>query len=191
MSAEPTTYDLIRKKDKLAPRRLFERYGKKLSGYAQKAWKLDEDDAWDLSYKTLEKVMKTADQYTFESEQRFSSFVYKVFINYLRNHYRDTKSNRPEFVDLNDDLHGAPAVPEKENKESDAMKLLNEELDKLEDWQRILLLMRSQDMPYSAIAQFVDKPEDQLKVYYQRLKKQLTDTMNAKLNLIPQGNANV
>jgi RNA polymerase sigma factor (sigma-70 family) len=189
MSSEPT-YDLIRKKDKLAPGVLYERYGRKLSGYAQKAWKLDEDAAWDLAYKTLEKVIKSAGQYTFESEQRFSSFVYKVFINYLRNHYRDTKTN-PEFVELNDRIHAGSADAEKEQNCDPRLNLLNEELDKLESWQRILLLMRSQDMPYAAIAKFVDKPEEQLKVYYQRLKKQLTDSMNAKLHLIPQGNANV
>lgn len=45
----------------------------------------------------------------------------------------------------------------------------------------MLLLLRSQDMPYSEIAKFVNKPEDQLKVYYSRLKKALTKRMNEKL----------
>ncbi|MBK6985309.1 MAG: hypothetical protein IPH32_11365 [Bacteroidetes bacterium] len=57
--------------------------------------------------------------------------------------------------------------------------ILQQELEKLEDWQRILLLMRGQDMPYSKISEFVKKPENQLKVYYARLKKQLTENVNA------------
>lgn len=55
--------------------------------------------------------------------------------------------------------------------------MLREELEKLEDWQRILLLMRSQEMPYSEIAKYVNKPEEQLKVYYSRLKNALTVKM--------------
>ena len=61
------------------------------------------------------------------------------------------------------------------------LTILQQELEKLEDWQRILLLMRGQDMPYSKISEFVKKPENQLKVYYARLKKQLTDNVNAEL----------
>ena len=55
-------------------------------------------------------------------------------------------------------------------------------MDKLEEWQRILLLMRGQDMPYNEISAFVNKPENQLKVYYARLKKQLLENVSAELN---------
>jgi RNA polymerase sigma factor (sigma-70 family) len=189
MKQEKATYELISLNDKQAPVALYERYGRKLSGFAQKAWKLDEDSAWDLVYKTLDKIMTSAGNYQFESEQKFSSFVYKVFINYLRNHYRDTKSSVPEFVELNDRMAQEPSEGEKEMKVNTRLSLLNDELDKLEDWQRILLLMRSQDVPYANIATYVDKPESQLKVYYQRLKKALSDTLNEKLNQTSEQNA--
>jgi hypothetical protein len=39
-------------------------------------------------------------------------------------------------------------------------------------------------MSYSKISEFVKKPENQLKVYYARLKKQLTDNVNAELEKI-------
>ena len=55
---------------------------------------------------------------------------------------------------------------------------LNEELDKMEDWERMLLLMRSEGRAYSEIAQYIDKPENQLKVYYQRLKEQIQKKLN-------------
>jgi DNA-directed RNA polymerase specialized sigma24 family protein len=55
---------------------------------------------------------------------------------------------------------------------------LNEVLDQMEDWERMLLLMRSEGRPYSEIAIYIDKPEHQLKVYYQRLKDRLTKKLN-------------
>jgi RNA polymerase sigma factor (sigma-70 family) len=192
MKMEQETHALIKSGHKEAPRLLYERYGRKLSGYAQGAWKLNEDEAWDLVYKTLDKIMRSAPGYEFVSEEKFSSFVYKIFINYLRNFYRDKKASTPEFVPLTDQI---PAVQSRsetiERPESPALLLLKAELDKLEDWQRILLLMRSQDIPYADIAPLVGKPEDQLKVYYQRLKKQLGERMNEQLNQIPKDNANV
>ena len=54
-------------------------------------------------------------------------------------------------------------------------------MDKLEEWQRILLLMRGQNMSYKEIIPFVNKPEKQLKVYYARLKKKLLENVNAEL----------
>ena len=50
-----------------------------------------------------------------------------------------------------------------------------------EDWQRVLLLMRSQEVPYSEIAKYVNKPEEQLKVYYSRLKNVLTAKMQERV----------
>jgi hypothetical protein len=57
----------------------------------------------------------------------------------------------------------------------------------MEDWERILLLMRGQNIPYSEISKFVHKPEKQLKVYYARLKKKLLEDMNETLNKIDSG----
>ena len=37
-------------------------------------------------------------------------------------------------------------------------------------------------MPYNEISAFVNKPENQLKVYYARLKKQLLENVSAELN---------
>jgi hypothetical protein len=43
--------------------------------------------------------------------------------------------------------------------------------------------MRSQDVPYSEIVKYTGKTEDQLKVYYGRLKKKLADKLNEKIAL--------
>ncbi len=174
------TYELIKNKDKESIRVLYERYGKKLFGYARKKWKLGEDENWDIVYKTLYKVIDTHASYQFTSEAKFSSFVFTVFINYLRNFYRDAKKLPVEIIAL-DDSFVDTGIPENETAVSPSMNFLVAELDLLEDWERILLLMRSQDVPYSEIAKLTNRSEDQLKVYYGRLKKKLAERLADKI----------
>ena len=94
----------IRKKDKQAIALLYERYGKKLYGFAINKWKVSEDEAWDLVYKTLYKILDVIDKYTFESESKFNGFIYQIFINNLRNHYKEQKSKKVKTVELNDKM---------------------------------------------------------------------------------------
>jgi len=181
--SDQTTYSLIRKSDTNAVTVLYERYGKKLAGYAIKKWNTAEDDAWDLVYKTLYRVMETSNKYTFASEEKFSGFVFTVFVNYLRNLFRDRK-HLPEMVrEMDEKIASFDSAQDDTAEElSPPVKLLNEALDELEDWERILLLMRSQDVPYSKIAQLTGKEEDNLKVYYGRLKKKLETMLSEKMN---------
>jgi RNA polymerase sigma factor (sigma-70 family) len=176
------TYELIRRKKKDGVALIYQRYGKKLFGYGINSWKLNEDEAWELIYKTLYKVVETTASYEFESEDKYASFIFKVYINYLRTHYRDKKS-KPVPVEMNFPAENVPSNEEPET-ESAGMTLLKSELDKLEDWERMLLLLRSQDMPYQEIANYVNRPVEQLKVYYQRLKATIMKRMNEKL--VPQ-----
>lgn len=160
---------------------LYNRYGKRLYAYGTMSWKLNEDDAWDMVYKTLYKVLSSYKQYQFENEDKFSAFVFKVFINFLRNHYRDHKklSERFHLIQL-DGLDVPDNTQEQELSTHPMMQALTEILETLEDWQRILLLMRSEGRPYSEIAPYVDKPEEQLKVYYQRLKQDINKKINER-----------
>jgi len=162
---------------------LYNRYGKKLYSYAIYKWNVSEDDAWDLVYKTLYKVIDSYKNYEFASEEKFGSFVFKIFINYLRNHYQAEKKIKADFPlsEINSsDLANKEEVTVSAETKNPKLKALNEELEKMEDWQRMLLLMRSDGQAYSDIAKFIDKPENQLKVYYQRLKEQLTKKLNGK-----------
>lgn len=172
---------IIKKKDKKAIDLLYRKYGQKLYGYAITKWNVSEDEAWELVYKTLYKVMSVIDSYTFESEEKFSGFIFKIFINYLRNYYRDNKNKQIETVELNDSIaYKQTGKQEKENpvKQNPLMDCMQRVLQSLEDWQRILLLMRAQDYSYESIAAYVGKPGEQLKVYYMRLKKVVTEKTN-------------
>lgn len=171
------TYEIINRGERNGVALLYERYGKRLYGYALNSWRLSEDEAWDLIYKSLYKVVESTRSYSFESEEKYGSFIFKVFINYLRTHHRDKKA-KPDLLQF-DDMVKDVAEPTIDT-ESEKVSVLKNELEKFEDWERMLLLLRSQDMPYSEIAKYVNKPAQQLKVYYQRLKAELVERMNEK-----------
>jgi len=159
------------------------RYGKQLFAYSLKNWKTDEDTAWDIIYKTYEKISKQIDKYSFKSEDKFASFVMVSFLNNLRNHFRDIKKQIEIVPEDRIKLHPVISDDDQEQTDSTKLKLLKEELANLEDWERMLLLLKAQQMPYSEIAKYVDKPEKQLKVYYARLKKRITERMTLKMEV--------
>jgi RNA polymerase sigma factor (sigma-70 family) len=175
----------IKEKDTDAIALLYNRYGKKLFGYARIKWNLNEDDAWEIVYKTLYKVIKVIDNYQFEDENKFVGFLFKVFINYLRNHYRDTKDKQLDLVEL-EETHYKQKDDKQEQAEpvklSPLMECLQKVLQLMEDWQRTILLMRAQEYTYEAISKYVNKPEEQLKVYHMRLKKTVTERTNECIN---------
>lgn len=157
---------------------LYEQFGRKLYGYAVSKWNVSEDDAWDLVYKTLYKVIEVSDKYTFENENKLGGFLFKIFVNYLRNHYRDNKDKQLQMIEVTAIENVAVEKQEAHEPPSDKMKCLQLELEKFDDWQRVLLMMRAQDFSYEEIEKYVNKPSSQLKVYYMRLKKQLTEKIN-------------
>lgn len=177
---------ILKNKNKETVALLYERYGRKLYGYAISKWKVSEDDAWGLVYKTLYKALQSGDQYSFETEAKFSSFLFKTFINYLRNHYRDTKSKgivTTELLESHEKMsQDKNETEEEKTPSSPLMKCLQKALAILEDWQRVLLLMRAQDYSYEAISPYVDRPGEQLKVYHMRLKKVVTEKTNDCMN---------
>ena len=184
---------------------IYARYGRKLFSYACTSWHLDEDTSWELVYETLYKTIEKIDDYEFSTEKKFGSFLFTIFCNNLRRHYRDTRKReeRLSFATFNEqNFEQSKSNPElateravmdhmvnasldayhqPESSSDSLMKIMEECLGKLEDWERILLLLRSQDMPYNEVANYVNKPADQLKVYYQRAKTKLERLIELEL----------
>ncbi|MBT3303598.1 MAG: RNA polymerase sigma factor [Bacteroidetes bacterium] len=174
-----TFHKKLSRQNKESVKWMFENYGRKLSHYAIHSWKIKEDEAWDQVYNTIYKVIESYSSYTFNSISEFNSFVYRVFINQLKNQLKSAKKEIQEVEFLENNLPTQSQDNEADIPEQ--MRILEEELSTLEDWQRILLLLRSQGMPYKQIANYVDKPEDQLKIYYQRLKNKLEEKMKNRI----------
>jgi RNA polymerase sigma-70 factor (ECF subfamily) len=205
---EIATYTLIQQDRSSAVEVLYQRYGKKLYSYAVTSWHLSEDESWEIVYETLYRTVEKFDNYTFESEKKFSSFIFTIFCNNLRRQYRDAKkmAEKLQFSPFNESLfeesHSNPglfterqvqhklsdaavnAFREEASVNSELMDMLELCLDELQDWERILLLLRSQNMPYSDIAEYMNKPADQLKVYYQRTRNKLAQLLEVKLSSV-------
>lgn len=177
------TYYILHSKSKDASAVLYERYGKKLYTYAIQTWNINEDDAWELVYKTLNKVIDSYKKYQFASEEKFASFTFRIFINLIKDYKRAkiTEKSKLDIVYSEDIQEYGSTNQEIENEDEPKPNFLihhlNNELAKLDDWQKDLLLMKAQDIPYSEISKVVDKPENQLKVYYQRLKARIMNNM--------------
>ena len=173
----------LRKKDKKAIGILYTKYGKKLYGHAITQWQLEEDDAWDVVYKTLYKVIDSMENYSFEDENRFIGFVFRIFTNYLKNHLRDSKGKRPlatPFLENHEVLLKSDEPEDQQERvASPIMRCLKKVLAELEDWKRILLLMRAQNFSYKEIAPYTNRPEKQLKVYHLRLRSAVLKNTNS------------
>ena len=184
MDSEKAGYQVLKTDREKGIKLLYDLYSKKLLSYSSFNWKTEHDVAWDIIYKTIYKVADVIHKYEFENEEKFASFIFKIFINYLRNHVRDSKTAAQGITEipLSDHIINNYTRSSKKTLPTQPLKILQEELEKLEDWQRILLLMRSQNMPYSEISKFTNKSEDQLKVYYGRLKKELSKNINEQLS---------
>lgn len=176
-------HKIVSRQNRESVKWMYENFGRKLYHYAISSWKISEDEAWEQVYKTIYKVIESYSSYTFNSHSEFNSFVYKVFINHLKNLWKISKNETQTEELIESNISRSTEIVERDV--SDRMKILEEELNKLEDWQRILLLLRSQGMPYKQIASYVDKPDDQLKIYYQRLKNKLEEKMKKTTALAP------
>lgn len=163
---------------------LYLQYAKKLLSYTIRTYNLNEDDAMSMVYKTIYRVAEVAPNYTFDNEFKKQGFIFKTHINYLRNYFRDNKTfeQKHREIDIAD-----LAENNSERGANPKLNILQKLLDEMEDWQRMLLLLRSQEMPYAEIAIFVQRPEKHLKVYYARLKRQLLLDINKELSKTENG----
>lgn len=161
---------------------LYTLYAKPLLRYTKRCYQINEEDSLDLVYKTIYKIAGISNAISFENEAKRRAYVFKTHINFLRNYFRDNKNFEYKNTEVN--LHDDLVTNEAEEKitSNPKLKLLESLLSELEDWQRILLLMRGQGVSYKEISKLTDKPEKHLKVYYARLKKQLLLDMNKKLS---------
>ncbi len=177
---------LVKENPRKGLEKLFEKYSNKLFSYCVSNWGFSEDESWDLIYSTFETILDSIKGYDFESERHFENFLFKVFKNNLRQLYRKQKAllEHIQFVPL--ELEGLEKEGEKLfgqmydedlKVSSPQIELLNHALERLNDSDRELLLLRGQNFSYEQIASFLGIEDNQLKVKAHRAKKKLVDLM--------------
>lgn len=188
--------ELVKKKDRKALELLYERYGKKFYSYSVNRWNLGEDEGWDVVYKTLETLVVKLSNYTFPTQQDFDRFIFRVLINFLRQYYRASqrRARDIEFVDIDgvdsaktfEKYLSASAIRdyyETESLDNPILNNLTNALERLDEKDRDLLLLRAQNFSYEEIADLLSIEDAQLKVTHHRAKKKLIEILNSMTNI--------
>jgi len=185
--------DLINNKDPNGLKELFDSFGKKFYGYAVSKWNFSKDEAWDVVYKTLETLVLKLPNYEFKSEAHFKNFLYKVFVNFLRQQFRSQRNKQIEIehLDFNSDVsedkdgNASDNLHFKIDKqtyndyyraeiiESPKLVALNIALEKLQTEEKDILLLRAQGFSYEEVAGLLSIDNKQLKVKHLRAKNKL------------------
>ena len=184
--------ELVKKKDTQALKVLYENYGRKFYSYCLFRWHLNEDEGWDVVYKTLETLVLKLSNYSFESQKDFERFIFRVLINFLRQHYRaaQAKEKDIELVDMDgvdstktlERYLSSSAVKDyykAESFDNPAINQLTAALEKLDEVDRDLLLLRAQNFSYEEIVDMLKIDDAQLKVRHHRAKKKLIEILTS------------
>lgn len=170
---------------------LFFRYGQKFYGFAVSNWKFTEDEAWDIVYQTLETIILKIGKYKIESQAHFDNLVYKVFLNFLRQSFRSKKRAQQNIQllrlgEMEADISADPnefKIPfdsdffkeyyDSEEVDNPKLKELELALNKLDPFEKDLLLLKANEFTYDQIAEMLHIENNQLKVKHHRAKQKL------------------
>lgn len=185
---------LIEEKDPLGWETLFTLYGQKFYGFAVINWNFTEDEAWDIVHQTLETVVLKIGEYEISSQAHFDNLLFKIFANFLRQHFRKKKRiekdfkvipllelgnledfERNDFNDIENQFSEdfLKDFYEMEEVENPRLRELELALNKLSSLEKELLLLRANNFTYDQIAEMLNIDNDQLKVKHHRAKLKL------------------
>jgi RNA polymerase sigma-70 factor (ECF subfamily) len=193
--------ELITRKDRKGLEVLYVSYGSYFYGYAIKKWQFDEDEAWEVVYKTLDTLVLKLKDYSFNSKAHFESFIFKVFLNFLRQSFRLKRQHQTDIVylDLTESNPGRDevgAIEEMEvvfddnlfsdyyqsaGGENANLSALKAALKSLEEEEQDILLLRAQNYTYAEIGNLLKIEAGLLKVKHFRAKQKLVKLINNKI----------
>lgn len=192
-----TIIEQLAEKNKKGYESLYILFANKFYGYAITKWNFSEDESWDIVYKTLETLVNKLSNYKFESQAHFNGFVFKVFINFLRQQYRLNKTREKEinfirlgevdYGEVDSALEGIETNKiegsfskefftdyyHNEGGENPKLIELKKALEKLDKNEQDILLLKAQNYTYDEIAQMLRIENKQLKVKHHRAKHKL------------------
>jgi RNA polymerase sigma-70 factor (ECF subfamily) len=176
---------------------LFQGYGQQLFGFSVTHFHIDEDEGYDVLYKTMETVGKVITRYEFSSENHFANWLFKIHKNNILQLLRSKKSKEKQFqmieyanwenevnelsdgeINLDDyksviEQISSIAPYENSPKSNKLMNAMEKALHQLNDIERGLLLLRMNNYSYDEIAQMLNIENNQLKVKFNRAKAKL------------------
>lgn len=171
---------------------LYEVYGKHLYQFSLRNWGLNEDEGYDILYKTLETVGKVIARYEFSSEKHFTNWLFKIQKNNILMFVR-AKAAREEIVFSSDEWekeavetelelehpdfaeHVITSLPanqlyEENTTTSPLFSAMEKALQLISETDRDILLLRMNNYTYDEIASMLGIDNKQLKVKFLRAK---------------------
>lgn len=172
----------VQKGDTESFRVLVERYEPKMHRYA-KRFLFANDDAKDLLQEIFIKVYVNIR--SFDSERRFSPWIYRIahneFVNALKKKKKDRNLLSLFYVDVLFPHPIAKETADEETMRQEIKKVLNGSLDKLDPkYREPLTLYYLEDMDYKEIAEILRVPVSTVGVRLQRGKAMLKELVKTK-----------
>jgi RNA polymerase sigma-70 factor (ECF subfamily) len=125
---------------------------------------------------------------SFRRESKFSTWLYSIMVNYCKNYKK--KNRRMNVVSLNvsrgDEEYDMQLPDERENPEdavvmNDSLRIVREEIDKLpDDYREILVLRDINGLSYNEISEILDLNLSNVKVRIHRGREFLKNRLNSR-----------
>lgn len=155
---------------------LMNRYSEKLTRYAQRISNLRTEEVEDVIQEVFIKVYKNLND--FESDLRFSSWIYRITHNQVISHHR-AKNARPQTVEIDDALANRLRAEVDLTKEIIGQDLKVEIatlLAKLKPIHREILVLRFfEEKSYEEISDILKKPSGSVATLIYSAKKELKE----------------
>ena len=165
--------------------KIIEKYKDKTFNYVYSQVK-DYDEALDITQEIF--IMTIEALRSFRRESKFSTWFYSIMVNYCKNYRK--KNSRYNLVSINssrgDDEYDMQLPDERENPENevimnDSLRIVKDEIDKLpDDYREILLLRDIQGLSYNEIADILEISLSNVKVRIHRGREFLKNRLLAR-----------
>lgn len=173
---------------------LYDFYSKSLYQYSVRNWNLDEDEAYDILYKTLETVGKVIGRYEFSTEKHFSNWLFKIHKNnnlmFVRSKLAKeeiefkTVDWQQEYQEADEDhdpidFNENPIAGQSEelygstSSTNPLFNALEKALLMINETDRDIVLLRMNNYSYEDIANMLGIENNQLKVRFLRAKAKI------------------
>lgn len=171
---------------------LYECYGKSLYQFSSRNWNLDEDECYEVLYKTLETVGKVIARQEFSSEKHFTNWLFKIHKNNTLMFVRSKRAKeevefktvdwQEEYLEAEEDngsvnFEEASFLPassgqlyEESNTVNPLFNAMEKALQSINEIDRDILLLRMNNYSYEDIAAMLGIENNQLKVRFLRAK---------------------
>lgn len=162
---------------RIAFKQLFDENSKKIFNLCY-GYTGDRDSANDLLQETFIKVWQNLDK--FRNQSQISTWIYRIAINTCLSYLRAAARRSTDSLD--DDLVAgysyANGSDEQEKEKQEQITLLYKAIARLNEYDRIIITMVLDEIPYPEIAAIADITEGNLRVRIHRIKQKLTEIYN-------------